>query len=135
MTSGQGKTNQLTLLLDYNEDRSVQAPPKTVLVRDPSKKSLNLDTAIESIQGVSAKIHIDTLSSYVSFGGGMYTLAAVKRMAATEDFLKMPLKERNCEVELYQDCRTRKLLEKCNCVPWEVPGYQVHRRGQYHFRK
>ena len=49
----------------------------------------------------------------------------VKRMTATKDFLKMPSKERNCEVEIYEDCRTRKLLEKCNCVPWEVPGYQV----------
>ena len=125
MTSDQGKRNQLTLLLDYNEDRSLQAPPKTDLVRDPSKKSLNFGTAIESVQGVSAKIHIDTLSPYVSFGGGIYTLSAVKRMAATEDFLKMPLKDRNCEVELYEDCRTRKLLEECNCVPWEVQGYQV----------
>ena len=50
----------------------------------------------------------------------------VKRMTAQEDFLKMPSNERNCEVELYEDCRTRKLLKECNCVPWEVPGFQVH---------
>ena len=49
----------------------------------------------------------------------------VKRMTPKEDFLKMPLKDRNCEVELYEDCRTRKLLEGCNCVPWELPGLQV----------
>ena len=49
----------------------------------------------------------------------------VKRMTAKKDFLKMPLKDRNCEVELYEDCRTRKLLEECNCVPWEVHGFQV----------
>ena len=53
-------------------------------------------------------------------------MSDVKRMKAKEDFLKMPLKDRNCEVELYEDCRTKKLLEKCNCVPWEVPGFQVH---------
>ena len=37
----------------------------------------------------------------------------------------MPLKDRNCEAELYEDCKTRKLLEECNCVPWEMPGYEV----------
>ena len=49
----------------------------------------------------------------------------VKRMTAKQDFLKMPLKDRNCEVELYDDCRTRKLFEECKCVPFEVPGFQV----------
>ena len=49
----------------------------------------------------------------------------MKSMTAEKDFLKMSLKDRNCEVELYEDCRTRKLLEECNCVPWEVPGFQV----------
>ena len=33
--------------------------------------------------------------------------------------------QRNCEVELYEDCRTRKLLEECKCVPWDVPGFEV----------
>ena len=47
-------------------------------------------------------------------------MTAVKRMTATEDFLQMSIKDRNCEVELYEDCRNRKLLEECNCVPSEV---------------
>ena len=51
----------------------------------------------------------------------------VKRMTAKDDFLKMELKDKKCEVELYEDCRTRKLFEKCNCVPWELhkQGFQV----------
>ena len=66
------------------------------------------------------------MSPYIGFGGGTYTMTDVKkRMTAKKDFLKMPLKDRNCEVELYDGCRTRKLLEECNCVPWEVPGFQV----------
>ena len=80
---------------------------------------------MESIQGVSAKIQIDTISPFIGFGGGIYTMTDVKRMTATDDFLMMPLKDRNCEVELYEDCRTRHLLEACDCVPWEIPGYQV----------
>ena len=58
-------------------------------------------------------------------------LTDVKRMTPTEDFLRMPLKDRKCEVELYEDCRTRKLLEECNCVPWEVPGYQVSEKTRF----
>ena len=58
-------------------------------------------------------------------------MTVVKRMTAKKDFLKMSLKDRNCEVELYEDCRTRKLLKECNCVPWEVPGFKVraHPKG------
>ena len=113
------------LLLDYNEDRSLQTSSKEEKGEDSSKEILNFDTAVESVQGKSSKVHIDTLSSYVGFGGGIYSMTVVKRMKVSDDFLKMLLKDRKCEVELYEDCRTRKLLEECNCVPWEVPGYQV----------
>ena len=51
-------------------------------------------------------------------------MTAVTRMRSQDAFLEMPLEQRNCEVELYEDCRTRKLVEECNCVPWELPGYE-----------
>ena len=90
-----------------------------------SYKTLNFGTAIESIQGSSAKVAINTLSPYTGFGGGIYKMTDVKRMTAKKDFLRMPLKDRSCEIELYEDCRTRKLLEECNCVPSELLGFQV----------
>ena len=65
------------------------------------------------------------MSPYVGFGGGSYKISAVKRMTAKKDFMKMELKDRKCEVELYEDCRTRKLFEECNCVPWELSRFQV----------
>ena len=52
-------------------------------------------------------------------------MTAVKRMTAKSNFLKMPLKERNCKVELYEDCRRRRLLEECECIPLEATGLQV----------
>ena len=52
-------------------------------------------------------------------------MSVVKRMTAKKDFLKMKLEDRKCEVELYEDCRTRRLLEECNCVPWELSRFQV----------
>ena len=126
--SGQGKENQLMLVLDYNQDRSLQTP-KNESVADVrvSKGTLNFATAVQSLQDVSAKVHIGTLTPYTQFGGGFYTMTDVKRMTAKNAFLEMPFAQRICEVELYEDCRTRKLLEKCNCVPSEIPGYQVRK--------
>ena len=113
------------LLLDDNDDFSVDVTPNDEQGGGLSKEKLNFDRAIESVQRENVKIQINTLSPYVGFGGGSYQMSDVKRMTAKEDFLKMPLKDRNCEVELYEDCRTRKLLEECNCVPWEPQGLQV----------
>ena len=113
------------LLLDYNDDLSVRTFPKGDGSGDVAKENINFDTDVESLQRVSAKILINTLSPYTGFGGGIYSMTGVKRMTASSDFLRMPWKDRNCEVESYDDCRTRKLLEQCNCVPWLVPGLQV----------
>ena len=125
-TSGQGKRNELMLLLDYNEDRSLQASSNKKPFSKPSNGSiLNFDTTLERIQGEKAKVHINTLSPYTGFGGGIYTMTDVKKISAKDDFLGMKSRDRNCEVEDYEECRTRKLLEECNCVLWEVPHYQV----------
>ena len=86
---------------------------------------MDFDDAVHGVQGVSAKVHIGSLSPYFHFGGGIYTMTDVKRMRSTVAFLEMPLGQRNCKVELFEDCRTRKLLGECNCLPWEMPGSQV----------
>merc|ERR1712016_404511 len=113
------------LLLDDNDDFSLHVTSDDEQGGRFSKEKLNFDRAVESVQRENAKIQINTLSPYVGFGDGSYQMTDVKRMTAKEDFLKMPLKDRNCEVELYEDCRTRKLFEYCNCVPWEHYKFQV----------
>ena len=119
LPSGQGKKNELMLLLDYNTGLSLQ--PK-VGSSDINPGGLYLDS-LDSEQH-EAKIHINTLSQLMNFGGGAYKMSVVKRETAKPDFLKMAFEDRNCEVEEYEDCRTRHLLKKCGCVPLEVPGYQ-----------
>ena len=101
------------LLLDYNEDLSLHEIPNEEQSGTFLKGELNFDRAIESVQTKNAKIQINTLSPYVGFGGGSYQMSVVKRITAKEDFLKMPLKDKNCEVELYEDYRTRKLIKEC----------------------
>ena len=51
MTSGQGKRNELMLILDYNEDRSLQTSLNIKENITSSTDTLNFDTSVESIQG------------------------------------------------------------------------------------
>ena len=127
--SGRGKKSELMLLLDYNEDRSLQLSSAQERGQKTSNDTVNFDNPVKRIQVTKAKVQINTLSPYIGFGGGIYQMAAVKRMSAKDDFLKMPLKDRNCKVEIYEDCRTRHLLEECKCKPLEVPGFEVGAPG------
>ena len=58
-TSGQGKGNELLLILDYNEDRSIQ-PIHQKDRYEVSSASLH---TFGRLRDVSAKVHINTLSS------------------------------------------------------------------------
>ena len=126
--SGQGKKNALMLVLDYNEDHSVSSTKGTMLTS--SKKLFNYDEELEKKQRESARIHIDFLAPFDGLGGGLYLMTAVKKMTSKEDFLSMDFKDRQCDIELYENCRTRELVKHCNCVPWEVSGFEV--RGRAH---
>ena len=125
--SGQGRRNQLMFVLDYNEDRSLQISSSEDTFADVrvSKETMDFDVEVQSLQGVSAKVHIGSLSPYFHFGGGIYTMTLIKNLRSSRAFLEIPLVQRNCEAELYEACRTRKLVEECSCVPWEMRGFQV----------
>ena len=131
-TSDKGKANELMLLLDYNEQYSIQTAKQQLL--NPSAllqglgvviKGMNMETSARSIQDTAAKVYIHTLVPYVGFGGGRYKITNAKRMTAKSDFLDMSYKDRGCEIKLYEDCRKEKLIKKCACVPYEVPQKQV----------
>ena len=119
----EGKVNELTMLLDYNEDRSLTPPCKNETRSYTSNiTELNLDPA-GNYQQQKAKIKIDTLSNYVGYGGGSYKMMTVKKMSATPAFLGMTDEERHCDIERFQDCRTRTTLEACQCVPGHLKEY------------
>ena len=127
-TGGLGKKNGLSLLLDYQDPLSLQASSKQEWKDDNSRIiKMNFDLTAQNFDTEAAKVHINTLSPFTGFGGGSYQMSVVKRMTGTEDFLAMPLKDRNCKVEQYESCRTRRLLEECQCVPGEIPAYQVRK--------
>ena len=110
------------LLLDYNTGLSIQ-PPRSKSSEPGSSTNVYLNT-VDS-ETIEAKIRINTLSQKMNFGGGSYKMTMVKKMTAKPDFLEMPLWVRNCEIEDYDVCRTKKILTECGCVPVEFSGYQV----------
>ena len=123
---GEGERNELMLLLDYNEDRSLQQIFKDQLVQGMESDENNLYLDSVDNENLEAKIHMNTLSQKRYFGGGAYKMTDVKKMTSNDDFLKMPFDTINCDArEFYEDCKTRKLLELCDCIPREMPGFKV----------
>ena len=90
-----------------------------------SKTLFDYDRMFERKQRDSAKIHLNTLSPFNGFGGGQYWMTAVKQMTSKGDFLGMDFNDRNCVTDLYEDCKAKKLVQECGCVPWEMPGFEV----------
>ena len=132
-TADEGEVNELMMLLDYNEDRWLMSRSENAKPPTLSKITtlrLNLDLAGD-IQRDKAKISVDTLSDRFGFGGGTYLMTDVKRMTATPAFLDMSREDRKCDIERSQDCRTRRLLEACQCVPGELEDYFVAHKQKY----
>ena len=126
-TSGKGPTNQLMILLDYQEDLSIQPPFDERLNIDSIKiDTINLnDFGNTKLPMNEAKIQLDTLPYDVGFGEGVYKMSVVKKMKAKSAFLGLGLKDRKCQVAPFQECQTKALLEDCKCVPLELRGIQV----------
>ena len=70
-----------------------------------------------------AKVVIHTLKTFEGFGGGSYSMDALKRISPTENFLRLSTDIIGCMNEDRQLCKRTKYLsqklDKCECVPWE----------------
>ena len=80
-TSGKGPKNQLMILLDYQEDLSIQPSFDERLNIDSIKiDTINLnDIGNKKLPINEAKIQLDTLSSDLGFGEGVYKMSDVKK--------------------------------------------------------
>ena len=107
----------LTLIIDANIDKSVSKEMKKEVKNN--LKSFDLREApVETKKFV--ELNIGTLAPYSAFGPGNYILTAVKRMSATEGFLSMSKKKRECEKEKFESCQKRLFQEgvkTCGCTP------------------
>ena len=134
-TGGKGKQNGLMLLLDLNENRDFYTSLHYHPLLD-DKYRMNLDTE-NSMHDISAKIQINAMLPDTKYGPGSYMMTSVKEMIATDEFIGLNSKTRNCEIESYAECRTRNLLAHCGCVPWELNKMRViylHAHNVYQFQ-
>ena len=117
----EGLKNGLVLILDPSSKENNQLQ-QTKLPADELIRSLNFEPQKDVRH--SAKIYLNTLASFADFRTGSYAVSAVKRMQATHSCMQLPDKEKNCQIETFEDCQTngyiREVEAKCGCVPWAL---------------
>ena len=56
--------------------------------------------------------------------GWKYNLNVVKNIKGTEDFLDLPDSAKNCQLESYEKCTTRSIVDRifdnCKCLPLKM---------------
>ena len=107
----------LTLIIDANIEKSV-AKEMGKRVKNNFKGFDLREVPVETKKLVG--VNIGTLAPYLDYGPGNYILTSVKQMSATEGFLSMSKKKRECEKEKFESCQARLFQErvkKCGCSP------------------
>ena len=89
---------------------------------DSNKQPLAL--ASSGVDSGSARIYLNTLSSFTDYRAGRYAMTALKKMSGTEGFLKQTDEEKKCRIETLEDCQARSYIEivqqECGCLPWAI---------------
>ena len=71
-----------------------------------------------------AKIYIHTLSPFSEYKNGSYGLFSLTKITGTSGFLSIPDADKKCQVEAFEECNTRRYLQrvhiKCKCAPWAL---------------
>ena len=116
-----GKSQGLLMVLDPGMSREESASDGPVSV---GKNTLNLEDLGE--ERSSVKIHLNTLTEFVTFQPGSYGLYVLKNIKASKGFLGLDEIERGCQTEHFETCEVREYFEKvktrCSCTPWSLTG-------------
>ena len=88
------------------------------------------EESIDHDSGSFGKLFIDTLSHFHDVRSGTYVLSSLKQLMGTTQFLELTDKEKECQIEPFEECQRRNLLKKitqqCHCVPWLMSnGFKV----------
>ena len=116
----------LTLLLDYNTERSVN-PERlgsgTDKANEKAKDSLDM-RVLTDMKKSFATVFIHTIAQFKGYGSGSYVMTAVKKMVGTNAYLNLPDDKKQCQQEVFEQCVQRQYIiqakDKCACLPWTV---------------
>ena len=88
-----------------------------------------LDLASPGVDSRSARIYLNTLSSFTDYRAGSYALTSLKKITGTESFLEQSDSNKKCKIETLEQCQTQnfidRVLKKCGCVPWALSSALV----------
>ena len=80
--------------------------------------------ASSEVDASSARIYLNTLSTFTDYRARSYAMTALKKMTGTDSFLDQTDEEKKCRIESLEDCQARSYIdrvqEKCGCVPWAL---------------
>ena len=69
----------------------------------------------------SARIYLNTLSSFTDHRAGQYAMSVLKKVTGTESFLKQTDEKKKCQTESLEDCQAKssiyRIQKRCGCVP------------------
>ena len=72
----------------------------------------------------SARIYLNTLNSFTDTRTGTYSLSVLKKITGTKNFLKLPDKDKDCQIEAFEECQikgyVKEIQDKCDCIPWAL---------------
>ena len=97
-----------------------------MLVIDPGrgKKETQYELTQPDSDTTSFRVYVNTLESFTGNQAGSYALSSLKKMTVTDNFMELDQEIKNCDVEIYEECNTRRYLDavqrKCGCVPWAL---------------
>ena len=118
---GQGESNALQLYLDYNEERSTHLETIENKITDVGEK---VDYS------KLAKISIETITPFISHGGGHLILTNVGETKTTKAFDKLSAKDRGCALQV-EDLNDKTAEEECKCIPFEVSEIANEKVNKY----
>ena len=128
--SKQGKSFGLLMILDPGEPIQEEAIDHTLGKDD---QSLNVEDLGE--ERTSIKIHLNTLSPFVDFRSGSYSMSDLKKVKVNKDFLGLPELERGCQTEPFEECEVRnyllKVITQCGCTPWVLLAQNTSEKVSY----
>ena len=114
----EGVQNGLVLILDPGTNMETKET-RTMHQEGGHISTLN-PTPVKANQN-SAKIYLNTLSSFTDIGAGSFALSVLKKITGTKGFLNLADETKNCQTESLEDCMVKAYVEEglsqCGCVP------------------
>ena len=124
-----GRDNGLLMLLDVGPTKPQENKNREDEKKKVYKKGKSVDIDISNRDKTSARVYLQTLSGFSSFGEGDYAMSALTKMTGRKSFLEFPDSLKKCQIESMDKCRISEYFEtvqdQCGCVPWSLIDFKA----------